>query len=90
MPAIGLQLLRVDDPPPFPIEPEQLIAQFRDEKWELVLIEHGMASGQPSVALSIQKDGKFIFAETSLVAFLAAARGLRGMAEARLGWQEPM
>ncbi len=93
MPSISLQVLRTGDPEGA-LRPGETVAMHDNGgHWRAVLIEHGMSSGQPSVALIVpmpgDDDGAVIVLETSLLAIRAAARGLEAMAETRLGWTLP-
>lgn len=94
MPSISLQILRSDDPNGALRGGETIAIHDNVGAWRAVLIEHGMASGQPSVAIIVpvpgeHDDGAVAIFETSLLAFRAAARGLEAMAEAQLGWTLP-
>ena len=87
MPDIHVQLLRVGEPVPFP----DRIPTVHDNsgRWTAVLIEDGMESGHPSVALMVQTSSGWVILETSLLAFQAAGRTMVAMAEAQLGWEMP-
>lgn len=94
MPSISLQTLRSDDPTGVLGDGETIALHDNAGQWRAVLIEHGMASGQPSVAIIVpvpgeHADGAVAIFETSLLAFQAAARGLVAMAETHLGWTLP-
>lgn len=88
MPHVHLQAVGLTDPPPFAgLEPI-----FHDNRadWSLFVINAGMTSGEPSVFLVAHTDSGDVALETSLAAFLAAAQGLKGMAETQFGWvQQP-
>ena len=87
MPNISLRYLKVGDPPVFPgLEP---ILRDQNGDWQAVVIEEGMASGQPSVAIVINTTDGPIVIETSLAVFQSAARGLVAMAETQFGWTMP-
>jgi hypothetical protein len=52
---------------------------FRTDEFAVSALEGGMTSGQPSVAVIIElDDGRWVFAETSLKLFLAAADAFKG------------
>lgn len=92
MPSISLQLLRHDDPSGALNPGESIAIHDNTGEWRAVLIEHGMSSGQPSVALIVPipgAPGAVVVLETSLLVLRAAARGLEAMAEAQLGWTLP-
>lgn len=90
MPAISIEVFRADSRDAV-IAPDTIALATIDEgPWRAILIEHGMTSGQHAVALAIPLgDGTVSVHQTSLLALLAAARGLAAMAEAQLGWQMP-
>jgi len=55
-----------------------------------VVMEGGMQSGEPSVMiLAINGKGQGLAVETSLDKFLAAAIGMKGLAEQQFGWVQP-
>lgn len=92
MPDISLQLLRTHAPAGALRPGEHVVMHDNAGSWRAVLIERGMASGQPSVAIVVPvpgEQGAVAVFETSLLAFQAAARGLVGMAETQLGWEMP-
>lgn len=90
MPDISLSVLRSNDPSGS-LRPGETVAAHYNGPLRAVVIEHGMASGQPSVALIVPLPGgdEVTIIETSLLIFQAAARGLVGMAETQLGWTMP-
>jgi len=90
MPAVSLSLFRSDDEGPV-ISPDSIsVHTATEEAWQAILIEKGMSSGHPAVALVVPlPDGTVAVHETSLLAFQAAARGLVAMAEGQLGWEMP-
>lgn len=94
MPSINLSTHRIGDPEGALRSGETIVMHDNAGNWRAVLIEGGMASGEPSVAIIVpvpgeQGDGAVAILETSLLAFQAASRGLVAMAETRLGWTMP-
>ena len=94
MPDISLQVLRFIDSSTALRPGEHVVMHDNAGSWRAVLIERGMTSGQPSVAIIVpvpgeHADGAVAIFETSLLAFQAAARGLVAMAETQLGWEMP-
>lgn len=84
MPGADVRIMKREDPGP--LFPEVLEAGFMqilpESDWKVALIEGGMASGNPSVALAIPTpDGRpeaYVIVETSLailVTIIGAARG---------------
>jgi hypothetical protein len=87
--SVTLQIFRKTDTGPV-IDANTILAATKDVNWRVILIEQGMESGQPSVAISIPlPNGKVVVHEISLLALIAAARGAQAMAEAQLGWKMP-
>ena len=87
MPSIDVRYLKVGEPPPFPdVDP---VVHDNQGDWTAVVIESGMESGQPSVALMVPTPQGTVILETSLLAFQAAARSLVAMAETNFGWEMP-
>lgn len=76
MPNADVTIVRQGEPPWSDIDPERLIHQT---DLRVAILEGGMASGAPSVALRFDlPDGEVLIAETSLATFtsvMAAARG---------------
>ena len=92
MPSISLNLLRSDDSAGALNPGETIAIHDNAGNWRAVLIEHGMSSGQPSVALIVPipgRPGAVAVLETSLLVLRSAARGLEAMAETQLGWTLP-
>lgn len=78
-----------DSGPAWPeIAPIPLIAHGALEVWATV-IDGGMSSGQPSVALQFVSKGKLVVLELSLNNLLALAVGMSGMAQVQFGWVQP-
>jgi hypothetical protein len=77
MPEIRLTIVRAADPPPWADVTE--IRYVHDAGWQAAVLEHGMESGRPSVAVRIDHgDGPPVVFETSLAAWIAATAGMRG------------
>lgn len=78
MPEIRLTIVRAGDPPPW----TDIADGYRyvpDAGWQAAVLEHGMASGAPSVAVRIDTgSGPPLVFETSLAAWIAATAGMRG------------
>lgn len=87
MPSVDLLFHKTGDPPVIP--DVNCVLHDRSGKWTAVVIEGGMGSGNPSVALVIKTPQGDVIVETSLLAFNAAARGLVAMAETQFGWEMP-
>ena len=84
MPAISLCAVGMTDPPPFPdVRP---VIHDNTADWDMAVLNAGMASGEPSVILIAHTASGDIALETSLACLLAAATGLRAMAETQFGW----
>lgn len=90
MPEVSIELFRKTDEGPL-IEEGSIILATTHAPWRAILIEGGMSSGNPSVAVAITvgDEGQVVIHETSLLALQAMARGLVAMAEAQLGWEMP-
>ena len=92
MPSIELQAITVDDADGALRPGEQIVLHSNDGAWRAVVLEQGMASGEPSVAFIIpvpDQPGQVIAVETSLAILRAAVRGLEGMARSRFDWTPP-
>lgn len=87
MPGISLSVLKQGDPVPLGNEP--LFLHYNGPHLRVIVLESGMQSGEPSVAIIAKTDKGNVIIETSLLAFNAAARGAVGMAETQLGWKMP-
>lgn len=60
------------------------------DKLRCVVLEGGMASGEPSVAiLGVDPNGVGVVVQTSLDKFVMAAIGLKAFAERDFGWVQP-
>ena len=92
MAAITISVLR-SDAAGHELRPGETVAFHNNGyTWRAVLVEHGIASGQPSVAILVPVPGgewEMAVFETSLLVFQAAARSLVAMAETQLGWEMP-
>lgn len=92
MPHIALSVHRIGDPDGGALRPGEHLAFHDNGSWRAVLVEGGMTSGEPSVAVIVPlhdgTGGVAIF-ETSLAIFQAAARAMVAMAETQLGWEMP-
>lgn len=55
----------------------------------MYVVNGGMASGEPSIMVTIEGPDGLVVAETSLLCLLAAARTAKAMAETRFGWTMP-
>lgn len=90
MPSISLQVLRFGDDTGALLNDETVAEHTTGDGWRAVLLEGGMSSGDPAVAVIVPLgDGRVAVHETSLLAFQAAARGLVAMAETQFGWTMP-
>lgn len=77
MPEFRLSIVRVGDPPPWADAGE--IRYVPGAGWQVAVLEHGMESGAPSVAVRIDAGaGPPLMFETSLAAWIAATAGMRG------------
>lgn len=78
MPEIRLTIVRESDPPPW----ADLAAGYRyvtDAGWQVAVLERGMESGAPSVAVRIDAGtGPPLVFETLLAAWIAVTAGMRG------------
>lgn len=90
MPEVSIELFRKTDEGPR-VDPGSIAYATNEAPWRAILIEGGMSSGQPSVAVVIPVGsvGLVVVHETSLLALQAMARGLVAMAEGQLGWEMP-
>jgi hypothetical protein len=78
MPEIRLMIVRQDDPPPW-ADAADGYRYVPDAAWQAAVLEHGMASGAPSVAVRIDLGaGRPLIFETSLAAWIAATAVMRG------------
>ncbi len=81
MPVVDVKIVRNGDRAPWPdiADAAAPTAVVHDGRWQVALLEGGMASGKPSVALRLDlEDGRTVISQTSLeglIATLAAARG---------------
>ena len=80
MPAIKVHILDVEDPPQWPeLASDPKWVHLRDPVIEIVALEGGMHSGQPSLTIRLDlPDGTIVTAETSLAVFQTANAALRG------------
>lgn len=80
MPSIDINILRHGDPPCWPDMVDTGVHQIDPEQpWEMAIIEGGMSSGRPSVALRLRlADGQIVFAETSVANWINATAAMRG------------
>lgn len=72
-----MTVVRAGDPPPW----ADLGAGYRyvPGGWQVAVLEHGMESGEPSVAVRIDTgSGPPVVFETSLAAWIAATSAMRG------------
>jgi hypothetical protein len=83
MPVIEILKVELDGPGPALAIPEDRIQDLTSARtWKAYYMAGGMVSGDPSIILSVEDEaGVVTFLETSLKAFLACARALRGIAE---------
>lgn len=90
MPEVSIELFRSSDEGPV-IDGETVLHATTHAPWRAILIEGGMSSGNPSVAVAIPigTKGMVVVHETSLLALNAMTRGLMAMAEGQLGWEMP-
>jgi hypothetical protein len=79
----------VNDPPPLALDPRTTLAPDPNTPWTVVVVERGMASGQPAVAVVVEFDNGGVIVQTSLDKFLAAASSMATLAETRFGWTRP-
>lgn len=79
----------VNDPPALAQIPRPIIDATHIDSMTFALIERGMVSGEPSVIIEVHDEQGSIAVQTSLDKLLAAAYGLKGMAETRFGWVQP-
>jgi len=87
MPSFSVIAVGLTDPPPF--EGKDVAAHIIGEALTLIVLNAGMASGQPSVMLVANTKAGLVIIETSLLALQAAARTAVGMAEVQFGWEMP-
>jgi hypothetical protein len=89
MTTISLRALHKHDPPIDFTPPSGHVIHVVDNL-TCVVIEAGMASGDPSVMiLGVSHKGHGVAIETSLDKFLSAGVGLRALAEGQFGWVLP-
>jgi hypothetical protein len=78
MPALDIKIVRFGDEVPWPEVDREQILHYTDTM-KVAVLEGGMSSGKPSVALRIDlDDGRTLIAETSLdllIGVLATAHG---------------
>jgi hypothetical protein len=87
VPEVALMCHKENDPPPFPNS--NIFFHDNSGTWTVVVVEKGMASGEPSVAVMVDTENGKIILETSLLAFNAAAKALVAMAETNFNWTMP-
>ena len=88
MPSFTVHALGIADPPLFP--DREISQHIQGEHLDLVVINGGMESGQPSVMLIAHlPDGTDLVIETSLLAYQSSARTAVAMAETQFGWEMP-
>jgi hypothetical protein len=80
MPDISLSIVRAGSPPPWEdIATGGLPFTDLGESWKVAVLERGMRSGDPSVALRLDlPDGRILIAQTSVAAWIAATAAMRG------------
>lgn len=88
MPDIDIVILRHGDPPAWPELNDNPAVLAAAQSWRLAVLEGGMVSGRPSLALRLEVDvprlvgggshRKTIVAEMSLAAWIAATCAMRG------------
>lgn len=81
VPTIDLTVLRRDDPaaPWSDIDATRCVALADPDRLPLVVLEAGMSSGAPSIAVRLNlADGNTAIFETSLAAWIAATCAMRG------------
>ena len=79
----------VNDPPQLADIPRPVIDVTHIESMTFAVIERGMASGEPSVVIVVSDEQGSVLMQTSLDKLLAAAYGLKGLAQSRSGWVQP-
>lgn len=92
MPSINLTALAADSTDGALQTGEHIAIHVANDAWRAVVLEAGMASGEPSVAFIVPvpgQPGAVAVLETSLAILRAAMRGLEGMAETHFGWTPP-
>lgn len=68
MPAADVKIVRDGDPPPWAdLNPEDIVHVV--DKMKVAVLENGMASGKPSIAIRIDLEDSAVVAETSLEVF---------------------
>lgn len=87
MPNINVKVVGLTDPPP--IEGRPVLYHHDGSSLELFVLNAGMQSGQPSVALVADTDDGLIVIETSLLVLLAGANAAKALAESHFGWRMP-
>lgn len=89
MTQFTLKVHRVGDPPLAVVPPSGHLIHVQDNLMAVV-IEHGMQSGEPSIAiLGVGPHGIGAMLETSLDKFIMAATGCQALAQGQLGWTQP-
>jgi hypothetical protein len=80
MPTMRITVVHKEDPAPWgDLLDRKVLALDPETPWHVVIIEAGMDSGAPSIALRIDlEDGTPLIAETSLAAWLTATAAFRG------------
>jgi hypothetical protein len=79
VPAISLSIVRIGSPPPWSDLAAGATFTEGSTNWQVAVLEHGMTSGAPSVALRLDlPDGQVVIVENSLAAWIAATAGMRG------------
>jgi len=82
MPTAKIHIVKIEDGEanewPWPdVDREAMIHDT--EPWDVCILEAGMSSGKPSVALRFNlPDGKVLVSETSLAMLIAVMAGARG------------
>lgn len=78
MPEMDIRIHHPSDDPIWPDLTSETVEQI-DVEWQVVFVEAGMASGDPSVMLRLNRpDGAPVIAETSLALFAGAVIAARG------------
>jgi hypothetical protein len=87
MPDISVKVIRENDAPP--MLGKDVAIHYGESHLDCYVLEGGMGSGHPSVAIVADTADGLVVIETSLLAFQAAARAAVGMAETQFGWRMP-
>lgn len=77
MPSIDVKISRRGDTPAWG-HLEKDVPMLAAQDWSLVVLESGMSSGAPSIALMLDTESGPVIAQTSLAAWIAATCALRG------------